>query len=457
MKEKDNIEEINQELKGYSKLQSLKGKQQFKVPDSYFDNLEDNIMSKIVNEAAPVQKIHMNVKQVLYYVAAASIIAFFVFIALRSGNQDTNKTPIAIQPTKTINSQNSITNNEENSIEKNNSENRTNESIKKVEKLDQNTIAIEEKNNAIDKVSNVNQSLEQNRNQKKTNIDIENDNSSDYDLANNNQHLDNSSLSENIGGQVIAGGTNGSQSSNYSPSLARKTVQNNLYLGDDRCSNKPIQLSAKIDDMENLRYRWSTDDTSVAILAKQSGNYWVKVYDIKNNLLGSDTVNVKILNKPNPNLGADRSICNYESILISSGINNTDFEYQWSIKDATTPEIYLSDMNPGVYNITLWVKSCADTVSSSMTLTVNDCNIKIPNVITPNGDSRNDRFVITGLENYPGSQLYILDRNGQIVFESMDYQNDWDANNIQTGTYFYRLQLNDGKKSEKNGTLSIIR
>ena len=323
--------------------------------------------------------------------------------------------------------------------------------------MDQNTIAIEEKNNSIDKVSNENQSLDQNRNQKKSNIDIDNDNSADYDLANINQHFDNSSLSENTGGQVIAGGTNRSQSSNYSPSLARKTVQKNLYLGDDRCSNKPIQLSAKIDDMENLRYRWSTDDTSVAILAKKSGNYWVKVYDIKNNILGSDTVNIKIIKKPSPNLGADKSICNYESVLIASGCNNTDYEYQWSIKDATTPEIYLSDMNPGVYNITLWVKSCADTVSSTMTLTVNDCNIKIPNVITPNGDSRNDRFVITGLENYPGSQLYILDRNGQIVFESMDYQNDWDANNIPTGTYFYRLQLNDSKKSEKNGTLSIIR
>jgi len=460
MKEKDNIEEINQELREFPKLQSLKGKQQCKVPDSYFDNLEDSIMSKIANEAAPVQKIHMNAKQVLYYVAAASIIALFVFIALRSGNQDINITPIAIQPTKTINSQNPISINDENSIEKNNSENRTNVSIKKIEKLEQNTIAIEEKNKAINTVSNENQSLVQNtnqKNQKKSNLDIDNDNSSDYDLANNSQHFDNSSLSESIGGQVIAGGTNGSQSSNYSPSLARKAVQKNLYLGDDRCSNKPIQLSAKIDDMENLRYRWSTNDTSVAILAKQSGNYWVKIYDIKNNLLGSDTINIKIVNKPNPNLGEDKSICNYESILISSGCNNTDFEYQWSIKDATTPEIYLSDMNPGVYNITLWVKSCADTVSSTMTLTVNDCNIKIPNVITPNGDGRNDRFVITGLENYPGSQLYILDRNGQIVFESMDYQNDWDANNIQTGTYFYRLQLNDGKKSEKNGTLSIIR
>lgn len=456
MKEKNNIQDINKELEGFPKLKSLKDKKPFSTPDSFFDNLEDDIMSKIAKESTPVRKIHMNTKQVLYYVAAASIIAIFIFIALRSGNQDANQTQIANQPTEINGEQNSIADTDNNQKDQQTDKKRLTEQIEKVNTIDKSTLTVEEKNAPINKVQNNKVDKDNINNQEKSIINETQ--SSNYDIANNDvdDFNKNSSLA-NHGSQAISNGSVDVSNSNYSPSTARKAVQNDLYLGDNRCSSKPVHLNALINDINNLKYRWSTDDTTAAIIVNKTGYYWVKIYDFKDNFLGSDSVNVKILNKPNPNLGPDKNICNYESVLISSGCNNTDFEYQWSVNDATTPEVYLSDLNPGIYTITLWVKSCADTSSSSMTITVNDCKLIIPNVITPNSDGQNDHFVIIGLENYPGSQLHILDRNGRIIFESTDYQNDWNANNIPTGTYFYRLQLNDGKRSEKNGTLSIIR
>jgi len=461
MKEKSNIEDINQELQGFPKLKSLKGKKTFSVPDSYFDNLEDSIMSKIENEAVstPARKFHLSTKQILYYVAAASIISIFIFIAFRSANQSTNQPPIAIQPNKTSNTNNPIVevSAEDKKPEKNIAKKNDDETIQKVEPVDEKSIAIEENNTPINKVSNNKQKIHQNS--LKSNITSSHDDTPEYELANNNQEFNGDISSGNVNGQAVSGGSINTINSNTSPSIsvARAAIQKDLYLGDDICSSEPVKLNAFIKDIDSLKYKWSTDDTTAIITVRESGDYWVKVYDIKNNFLGSDTINVRIVNKPNPNLGADKSICNYESLLISSGCNNPEFDYQWSISDATTPEIYLTDMNPGVYTITLWVKSCADTISSTMRLTVNDCNLKIPNVITPNGDGQNDRFVISGLEHYPGSQLHILDRNGHVVFEAIDYQNNWDASNIPSGTYFYRLQLNDGKGSEKNGTLSIIR
>ena len=458
MKEKDNIQDLDKELEGFAKLQSLKGKQPFNVPNSYFDNLEDDIMSKIAAEAAPARKIRMNTKQVLFYMAAASIVALFIFIALRSGNQDANQPQIAHDPTEQIDNQNPIANSEDapkQNIEQNNNEQEQIAPINKVEPIDESAIAIEEKNAPINKVYNNKEESPSNKRQNQNYIE-ENDNSN-YDIANNNEPNFSPNGSNMTSGQVGSGGNTNPTSSNYSPALARKAVQKDLYLGENRCSNKPIQLNALIKGIDSLKYQWSTDATTASIIARKSGNYWVKIYDLKSNLLGSDTVQVTIVTKPRPNLGEDKSICNYESVLISSGCKNTNLNYSWSISDATTPEIYISDMEAGVYTVELTVQTCADTVKSSMVLTINDCNLKIPNVITPNGDGRNDKFVIVGLEHYPGSQLHVFDRNGKIIYESMDYQNNWDANNIPNGVYFYRLQLNDGKKSEKNGTISILR
>jgi gliding motility-associated-like protein len=453
MKEKDNIQDLNKELEGFAKLQSLKGKQSFSVPDSYFDNLEDNIMSKIAQEDAPAPKIQINTKKVLMYAAAASIVALFIFIALRSGNQEANQPQIADQPTEQIDNQNQIVNKEDIPKQNNKEEIREQEHIDKVELINNNAIAIEN-NTPTNKVYN-NEETPQN---KKANPNyIDENTQSDYDIANNDMNNYSPNGSNTTNGQAVSGVSTNPASSNYSPALARKAVQKDLYLGENRCSNKPVLLSALVKDIDNLKYLWSTDDTTANIIVRKSGNYWVKIYDIKNNLLGSDTVKVTIVAKPRPNLGEDKSICNYESILISSGCKNKNYSYQWSISDATTPEIYLSDLQPGTFDIILTIMSCADTVNSTLLLTVKDCNLKIPNVITPNGDGRNDQFVIKGLDHYPGSQLHIMDRNGQIVFESMDYQNDWEAANIPAGTYFYRLQLNDSKNSEKNGTITIIR
>lgn len=64
-----------------------------------------------------------------------------------------------------------------------------------------------------------------------------------------------------------------------------------------------------------------------------------------------------------------------------------------------------------------------------------------PNLITPNGDNKNENFVISGLPD--GSSLEIRNRWGERIFQSNDYKNDWKPEEIES-TYFYRLQLPEG-------------
>ncbi|MEO6884528.1 MAG: gliding motility-associated C-terminal domain-containing protein [Bacteroidia bacterium] len=77
----------------------------------------------------------------------------------------------------------------------------------------------------------------------------------------------------------------------------------------------------------------------------------------------------------------------------------------------------------------------------------------IPNVFTPNGDGKNDVFLIQDLPE--NSELIIYNRWGNIVYQSLNYQNDWKANGVSAGTYYYILKLPN--KEIKKGFVQIIK
>ncbi|RSK37168.1 DUF7948 domain-containing protein [Hymenobacter metallilatus] len=64
-----------------------------------------------------------------------------------------------------------------------------------------------------------------------------------------------------------------------------------------------------------------------------------------------------------------------------------------------------------------------------------------PNIITPNGDDKNEFFVIRTA--CPG-QLQVFSRWGNKVFEATAYRNDWRADGLPDGVYYYMLRLPDG-------------
>ncbi len=74
-------------------------------------------------------------------------------------------------------------------------------------------------------------------------------------------------------------------------------------------------------------------------------------------------------------------------------------------------------------------------------------NLNIPNGFSPNHDGYNDQFVIPGLGEYPLA-FTAWNRWGDVVFESSNYQNDWDGTcrgplclgngQLPEGTYFYK-------------------
>ncbi len=85
-------------------------------------------------------------------------------------------------------------------------------------------------------------------------------------------------------------------------------------------------------------------------------------------------------------------------------------------------------------------------------------NLKFPNVITPNGDGINDVFKIRNLENYPDNEIAIFDRRGKVLFSCRGYQNDWAADGLADGVYFYRIIIKVGSESKIfKGNINVLR
>jgi gliding motility-associated-like protein len=84
--------------------------------------------------------------------------------------------------------------------------------------------------------------------------------------------------------------------------------------------------------------------------------------------------------------------------------------------------------------------------------------VVIPNVMTPNGDNKNDKFIIENLMEWDTREVSILNRWGQLVYYNNDYKNDWDGGKVADGVYFGVLYISDGGIIEQyNFNLTIIR
>lgn len=84
---------------------------------------------------------------------------------------------------------------------------------------------------------------------------------------------------------------------------------------------------------------------------------------------------------------------------------------------------------------------------------------EIPELLTPNNDGKNDLWAITGLENFPNTEVEIFNRWGTKVFGSDDYKNNWDGTSqsnlniagdqLPESSYFYVLTLG-GPENDPN-------
>jgi hypothetical protein len=106
----------------------------------------------------------------------------------------------------------------------------------------------------------------------------------------------------------------------------------------------------------------------------------------------------------------------------------------------------------GYYDLILEIKNengCDTTIQ--VRIPIKEAKLKIPGVITPNGDSYNESFMILN-ENKIGSgeeikitteyqrmELVIFDRWGRKIYDDSNYQSDWNGDGVPDGSYYFIL------------------
>lgn len=149
---------------------------------------------------------------------------------------------------------------------------------------------------------------------------------------------------------------------------------------------------------------------------------------------------------PELNLGEDETICNETTIVLDA--SGPGLKYKWH-DGSTNPTFEVT--STGTY----WVEvenSCGikrDTISLVLP-EISD--FTIPNVITPNQDGFNDYFIIDS--RLVGSTLKIFQRTGKKVFESTNYNNEWDGSGLPSAVYYW--VITDECNTHYKGWVRII-
>lgn len=206
---------------------------------------------------------------------------------------------------------------------------------------------------------------------------------------------------------------------------------------------------AIIESNEALSYLWNTGATSQSISVSNAGSYHVTITDANGCHATSDHLELKYI-EPLPDVTL-LSDCN--KIFINQDLYVNWFQNDENIKlDSTLKEFYPPDS--GNYHIEI-SNQCGIKKSNIVHFKpANPHFLSMPNVITPNGDGLNEFFILD--EKLSGSALQIINRWGKEVYSSEEYENNWNGDDLSSGTYYYIIS-NSCFAENLKGVLSIVR
>ncbi|MBE3084957.1 MAG: gliding motility-associated C-terminal domain-containing protein, partial [Bacteroidetes bacterium] len=143
---------------------------------------------------------------------------------------------------------------------------------------------------------------------------------------------------------------------------------------------------------------------------------------------------------------------------VTGGVMGTDYSYKWS--DNSTGR-NVSNILKGFYKVSVKDLNGCSIKDSVIVEPLKETCLIIPDAISPNSDLINDVWNIGMIELYPGMEIKIFNRWGEIIWRSeKGYPQPWDGksngSSLPIDSYHYIIDLHNGSKPFV-GNVTIVR
>jgi gliding motility-associated-like protein len=235
-----------------------------------------------------------------------------------------------------------------------------------------------------------------------------------------------------------------------------QTVPDGIF---NLCDGNEAVLSVLAQDGQ---VKWNTGETTAKIKVNQAGIYSV-TSGAGSGCSSFDEIEVKVVENVALEItsGSQRIESGESAQLAAAG---AEF-YDWiPAEDLDNPMIAnplaspLETTDYKVYGSNSF--GCLD--SAFVTVYVDEkvaIAVDAPRSFTPNGDGQNDFWIINNIDVYESCPIRIFNRNGQNVYESSQYNNDWDGymngQELPEGAYYFILTC--GSSEVHTGDITLIR
>ncbi|MNK79773.1 hypothetical protein D3C87_994500 [compost metagenome] len=140
--------------------------------------------------------------------------------------------------------------------------------------------------------------------------------------------------------------------------------------------------------------------------------------------------------------------------------------YAWAnhssiIRGLTTSTLEVRPRETTTYTVTVTNASgCTETKTFSIKVLDDLVKVKAHNIMSPNGDGINDKWVIDNIDFYPNNEVKIFDRSGRLIYSKKGYDNSWEATlngaPLAEGTYYYLIDFGINRAAFK-GYITVTR
>jgi gliding motility-associated-like protein len=230
------------------------------------------------------------------------------------------------------------------------------------------------------------------------------------------------------------------------------------------CTGESIKLHAPIG---NFLYTWYLNDSPISndtfVEVTQGGNYKL----IMENYCGQSVAEKPVQENPlpDPYLGEDITLMPGESITLTVDEGYNSYIWNNNETDTLSNTLIISYENISGNDTTITIKVTDNfNCKNSDEIVIEVFNVKIPNVITPNGDGSNDYFKPgEGWSGINQHKMIVFNRWGEKVWESSDFTSGWDGKQngkyVAEGSYFWVLEVfygTDNIKKVYKGSLTVL-